>query len=370
MDPLSIIYLLFATSGIIAADAALNANTVTSRIVVNDTTKRAGMTEDVATEAFTQRLSQIFATKSLLRSSNIRASNDKSFVTHLAEATRLSDLQAGFQDLLGLDPVRVTGVLLEEDGRLVFRALCSGDQVACTVRLPINPGETPMELLRRGALSTAAQLDPYHTAVALLDPEEGEPDSVRARAILEARLNALPKLPLSEKRALVLNLLGIVELLEDKKDAAAERFAAAVAAWPAFRIARLNHAFVDVERDDYHAALAVLSSSIREDSDPRTSATEHVIAGVAYWALGRHDEAAREFQTAVKVHPQNVGAYLYHAEMLDELGAREEATRLRRIGEQNQSGFDNYAELATLYFWMNKNEDQPLKRRKSGVVLQ
>ena len=369
MDPLSLLYLLIATSGIIAADAALNANTVTSRIVVNESSKRAGLTEDVATEAFTQRLSQIFATKSLLRASSVRASNDKSIVTHLAEAARLSDVQAGFQDLLGLDPIRVTGVVLEESGGLVFRALCNGRNVACVVRLPITPGETPMDLLHRGAFETAAQLDPYQTAVALLDPEEGEPDPVRARAILEQRLAALPKLPESWQRALAFNLLGVLELLEDKKDVAAERFADAVKAWPAFPIAHLNAAMVHVERDDYAGALAVLAAMpASANDDPRLAAARHVIAGVALWALKRHDAAAAEFNAAAKVFPGTVDAHLYHADMLAELGRPEEAARQRRMGEQNQAAFDNYAELATLYFWMNKDDDQPLKRRKSGLV--
>lgn len=369
LDPLSLLYALLLTSGIVAADAAVNANTITSRIVVNETMKRTGLTEEAATQAFTQRLSQIFAQKSLLRSASVRASTSKSFVSHIAHAARLEDVQAAFQDLIGLETVQVTGMVLEEGGRQTFQALCSGREVRCDIRLERKEAETSLDFLRRGAMAAAAQIDPYHAAVAVLDPDDGAPDPVLARAILEKRLAALPDLPVSEPRALALNLLGIVELLDNRKDEAEKRFRAALATSPRKRFAQLNLAFVLVERDDYEGARAVARDILTNPGDDiRVASAAGVISGVANWALKRYAEAERDFALAARRLPDATDAYLYWADMLDELGRPADAAEKRRIGRQNQATFDNYAEIALLYFWLNKNDNQPLRLRKSGLV--
>lgn len=369
MDLFSIIYVALLASGIIAADAAVNANTLTSRVVVGETVKRAGLPEDVATQIFTERLADIFATKSLLRPANARASTSKTFVTHLAHAARLEEVQAAFQDLIGLDPIHVTGVLLEENGRLVFAATCGGRATRCDVRIDRLAAETPMDMLRRAAMQVAMQVDPYHAAIALLDPTEGAPDPKLARAVLEKRLDILPDLPVSEPRALVHNLLGIVDLYDNRRQEAARRFEDAIRLSPDLLAAQLNLAFVRIELDDYDGAAALARRIIaRSRSDNHVAAAAHVIAGVADWARRRHPEAEAQFRQATIILPTSTDAYLYWADMLDELGRTEEASQKRVTGRQNQASFDNYAEFALLYFWLNKEDKQPLKLRKSGLV--
>lgn len=369
MDLFSILYVALLASGIIAADAAVNANTLTSRIVVSEAVKRAGLPDDVATQIFTERMAEIFATKSLLRPANARASTSKTFVTHLAHAARLEEVQAAFQDLVGLDPIHVTGVLMEEGGRLSFSAYCAGRAMRCEVKLDRMADETPMELLRRAALSVAMQMDPYHAAIALLDPNDGPPDPKLAREVLERRLEVLPKLPLSEPRALVLNLLGIVDLFDDRKREAARRFQEAIHLAPDQLAAQLNLAFARIEFDDYDGAAALAQQILaRPRLDKHVAAAAHVIAGVADWARRRYPEAEAQFRQATVILPTSTDAYLYWADMLNELGLDVDAEQKRLIGRQNEATFDNYAEFALLYFWLNKDDKQPLKLRKSGLV--
>ena len=52
--------------------------------------------------------------------------------------------------------------------------------------------------------------------------------------------------------------------------------------------------------------------------------------------------------------------------MLVEMGRAEEGRKKIRQGEANQAAFDNFAEVAMLYFWLTDKDDTPLTRRPRG----
>ena len=57
--------------------------------------------------------------------------------------------------------------------------------------------------------------------------------------------------------------------------------------------------------------------------------------------------------------------------MLTEIGRTEEGAKKTRQGEINLTYFENYPEVAQLYFWLTVEDNVPLQRRprgKSGSV--
>ncbi len=54
--------------------------------------------------------------------------------------------------------------------------------------------------------------------------------------------------------------------------------------------------------------------------------------------------------------------------MLRERGRIADALALEDIARVNALTFDNYPEVANLFFWMNPKDNQPLQRRASRVV--
>jgi hypothetical protein len=50
-------------------------------------------------------------------------------------------------------------------------------------------------------------------------------------------------------------------------------------------------------------------------------------------------------------------------------GKKAEAREMYTKALANTRYFENYPEVASLYFWLNEKADQPLKRRKSALDI-
>jgi hypothetical protein len=94
----------------------------------------------------------------------------------------------------------------------------------------------------------------------------------------------------------------------------------------------------------------------------------HSTIGVARWGLGDLDGAEASFRAAVRAFPQSEAAHVYWARLTRERGRVAEADALEAIATVNALTFDNYPEVATLFFWMSPTDNQPLQRRASGIA--
>ncbi|MBM3547722.1 MAG: hypothetical protein FJX54_12280 [Alphaproteobacteria bacterium] len=370
LDLTSLIYALIVGFGIFGLDAAWNANTVRTDFTVSDTLGSAGVKPEFATVVFSRELEGVFAVSSLVKAPQVRSSHDKTFVSILAESVGLGNATAAFQDLFGLHPVKILSTLTTEGTLPRLEIVCeAGVRGTFYLSLEARESETAVSLIRRGAIEAAARLDPYHTALYLLDPPVGEPDTPKARRVLDEAIAVQVAIPVNPIRGRFHNLRGIVALLEEDKEAAASFFEKAILDDPNLAAGHLNLAFTRVEQDRYADAGMIVRHILqtrRKGLQPALLASANTINGVVAWSQKDYQAAGKHFQAATAVEPGVTDAYIYWGRMLIESGSVEEGRRRIRQGEANQAEFENYAEIALLYFWLTETDNQPLTRRPRG----
>jgi Tfp pilus assembly protein PilF len=88
-------------------------------------------------------------------------------------------------------------------------------------------------------------------------------------------------------------------------------------------------------------------------ANPAVISTAYMTQAVALLGLNRPREADVLLDKALVVNPENSSAWYYRAAaraMIDDL---EGSARMRRNAFQTNDSFENYAEVATLYFLLN-----------------
>lgn len=162
----TIAYLAGMTLALLGADSYLNADTARFEVHVHPGAQPAGYTEVVAARMIDHELRRIFDASSVMRVPHVRIQSDNSFVSVVAKAVRVDQLQYAVQDLLRLDPLTIrvaiypppspeAGVVLH-----AFGSRPSGDTFDITV--PGVRGDARASL-HAIAAATALAVDPYHT---------------------------------------------------------------------------------------------------------------------------------------------------------------------------------------------------------------
>ena len=369
LDLTSLIYALVVGFGIFGLDAAWNAGTVKTDVQISRTLDTAGIRPEFATVVFDRELREVFSTPSLVKAPAVRSSHDRTFVSIMAESIGLKNATAAFQDLFGLHPVKIVATLTTESTLPRLEVVAEGERGSFYLSLEAETGETAVSLIRRGAIAVATRLDPYHTALYHLDPPAGDPDVALAKRLLDEAIAAHAPTPINAIRGQFRNLRGIVALLEEDKAAAAKLFEKAIADDPNLTTARLNLAFTRVEQHRYADAEMITRHILqtRQKGLPMALVSAaNTIGGVVAWSQKDYQAAERFFAAAVDAEPTVTDANIYWGRMLTEAGRAEEGRKRIRQGEANQSSFENYAEVATLYFWLTEKDNMPLQRRPRG----
>lgn len=370
LDLTSLVYALVVGFGIFGLDAVWNATTVKTDFIVSDTLGSAGIRPEFASVVFAREMEAVFSTVSLVRAPSVRSSQDKTFVTILADSIGFKNATAAFQDLFGMEPVAIMATLTSEGSLPRLEVVGeAGARGTFYLSLEAEAGEQTVSLIRRGAVEAATHLDPYHTALYLLDPPAGDPDVERGRRVLDRALAAQGGGAISPDRARLRNLRGIVALLDDDKTLAATLFEQSISDDPELASAHLNLAFTRVEQDRY-ADAAMIARHVLEvrhrELRPELVASAHSVNGIVAWQQGQYQAAERHFAAAVKAVPAISDAYYYWGRMLNSIGRTEEGAQKIRQGEINLAYFENYPEVAQLYFWMTVEDNVPLQRRPRG----
>jgi tetratricopeptide (TPR) repeat protein len=367
MDPTSIALGLAMVFGLIGADAVMNANTIGVQITVPAQVAQAGMTREFAEDVFANEVHRINRVRSLLEPPTVRSSSEPTVVGVLAKSLNLDDFTFALQDLLGLGPVRLSGaVLTGPTGQRLLMTASSSAVGPFTVDVR---GEADTDaLLRRGAFAAMQRLQPYraalHRFVELSD--EGGTDFAEVQGVLERELGRPARPETVAQRAFMHNLLGIIGLMRNDLDLAERGFQAAIETKPDFGVGHLNLAFLRVHQDRYDESIAAVRRLLGGQGRPAIgplAAGAHITWGVAAWGLGQRQEAARLFEQATRDYPGTTHAYEYWALLLRELGREAEADEKARIGAANEPFFENFPEVAMLYFWLDPHDQVPLRRR-------
>lgn len=407
MDPATLaalytaLYTAIATVGLVATDTYVNANTMYLQTTVAGSVAEEGYEPSVVDGIFIAEIKKITSTPSLVVAPVIQSSKSKPVSAALAEAAGLESALIAIQSLMGVIPPKLVASVIAEDPKKrvqVVQTAASGAVAEHVVgeesdlKLVLT-GYDPQtgyfyatiegrtadedvdELIREAAFEAVLKLEPY--LAMLFDvsrrAEQGQ-DLAPARALLDKAITSLPDEAVHGHRALLQNLRGIMALLEQNQVMARADFQKAIAMDPRQSVGYLNLAFLDVHEDRFGDAIRNVEKVIYPEywpmtADPVLRATGHIIKGVAETELGRYADAGASFRRAVALNPESSEAYVYWARMLRKAGRAAEAEQKVALARRNAVFFENFPEMALLYFWLSEQGDAPLQRRLSVVEV-
>ena len=399
MDPatLTAIYAVLATFGLVVTDTYFNANTMYLDTTVAEAVVEEGYKPSVVDGIFISEVKKITKTPSLVAAPTIQSSKTKPVSAALAEFAGLESALGALHSLMGIVPPKmVTSVIVEDQTKRVqvvgnapaggigeyvvaeqmkLKLVLTGyDPKSGYFDIEVN-GHTEEDdfdhLIRDAAFEAVLKLDPYLALLYDVNSRAAAGEDLSGtRALIDKKLEALPASDTHQHRALIENLRGIVALLDNDPVAGRAYFLRAMASNPRQPVGFLNCAFLDVHEDRFEEALKNVEKVIHPTYWPMTSnpallASAYVIKGAAETELKRFKSAEESFRKAASLHPESSEVFVYWARMLKNSGRPAEADRKLAQARQNSMYFENYPEMALLYFWLTEQGTQPLKRRTS-----
>ncbi len=405
MDPTTLaalytaLYTALATVGLVATDTYVNANTMYLDATVAEGVSKEGYEPSVVEGIFIAEVKKITSTPSLVAAPVIKSSKTKPVSAAIAEAAGLGSALGAIQGLMGVIPPSLVASVIAEDATKRVQVVKTsadgavaehvvGQEAALKLVLTGYDPQTGYfyltvegrtadedvdELIREAAFESVLQLEPYLAMLFDLSrrAEAGE-DLAPARIRIEKAIASQPTALRHGNRALLENLRGILALLEQNQVMARREFAQSISSDPEQPIGYLNLAFLDVHEDRYQDAIRTVEKVIYPSYWPLTGdrvllATGHIIKGVAETEMGRYRDAERSFAEAVRLNPQSSEVYVYWARMLRKSGRAAEAAEKFEMARANSIYFENFPEMALLYFWLTEQGQQPLERRLGMV---
>lgn len=397
MDPatLTALYFLLGSLGLVVTDTYFNANTMYLDTTVADSVKEEGYEPEVVNGIFISEVKKITKTPSLVKAPTIQSSAAKPVSAALAEAAGLESALGALHSLMGVVPPKMVASVIAEDQaqrvQTVGNAPVGGagnyvvgeEKTLKLILTGYDPNNGYFDigveghsedddldhLVRDAAFKAVLQLDPY---LALLydvnrRAAAGE-DLAPVRALIDKEIAEAPEALVHQHRALMENLRGVVALLDRDQVAARRYFLSAQASNPQQPIGFLNCAFLDVHEDRFEEALKNVEKVIHPTYWPLTGnqtllSSAYTIKGAAETEMGRFRDAEASFQKAASLNPQSSEVYVYWSRMLKKSARPAEAERKIVQARQNSMYFENYPEMALLYFWLTEAGNQPLQRR-------
>ncbi len=368
MDITALAAALLVAFGLLTADAVMNFDNVAVEVVAPPRSDKVSIDEATLEQVFENELHAVGDTKSLVDPPEIRAHRKQGVALALAEAARVEGVARALQTEMGYAPDRLRLALYLQNGAL--RGLITGyGRSHGSFEQMFAPAEDEAlpTFVRRTAFWGASQLAPYSAALYLLQRHASNKDFTDVLALADQEEAKLPPTPVNRQRSLYRNLRGIVAMFQGEPKSARAAFAAAVSADGSNPAAVLNLAFAEVEVDEYQQAAERMEHLIQEAPPANT-----VLLATAYmtWAaaeMGLRDVARADvlLAKALQIYPTSATGYDLWAEAKELQGDHAGAAALHRKAlEATADAFENYAEIAALYFHLSWQDNQPVTRNK------
>jgi tetratricopeptide (TPR) repeat protein len=368
MDLTTLAAAIMVALGLMAADATLSSDKVIVDVAVPESYTKAGISTEIVEALYLTEIQHIIDTPSVVPPPAIHGTREKSLSSSLAETLKLGEVGAAVQRMMGYNPthIRASVIVEQETTKFIVVETTAGGK-SFEITLEQRPDETVVQLIKRGALETMFQLEPYLALVHALQTAQTPAELSKVRKAIKQRQEKLPNTPLSTPRSQYENLRGIIALLDNDVDGAAENFGAAAASDPRNVVALLNLGFLECQRDHNAEGERI----IRRIIEPAPLTRQPVLLAAAYmtWAcnlMGMKDFKRADFVLAqsILVYPQTSSAYELWADLKEETGNAGEAQQLRRKARENSIYFENFAEVAMLYFELSWREKESLRRSR------
>jgi tetratricopeptide (TPR) repeat protein len=368
MDLTSLAAVLMVAFGLLSADAVLHYDNIVVEVVAPPRSEKISIDEATLDLTFENQLNAVASTESLVDPPEIHAKRRQGVGMALAELARAQGVAYALQAELGYVSDKLRLAIYLQSGTLHGFLSGNGRRYG-TFEETLEPrdNENLTDFVRRAAIVGASHIAPYTTTLYLLQQHAQDKQFDDLLALAAKAQAKLPPTPFNLQRSLYENVRGIVALFRNETKAAKAAFAAAVAADPKNPAAVLNLGFAEVEVDEYKAAAERMERFI---TAPPT--TNNILLGTAYmtWAaaeMGLRDirRADELMAKAMNVYPTSSTGFDLWAEAKELQGDHAAAVALRHKAlEATADAFENYAEVAALYFHLSWHDNVPVMRNK------
>jgi tetratricopeptide (TPR) repeat protein len=183
-------------------------------------------------------------------------------------------------------------------------------------------------------------------------------------ALAQHSMALLPPTPHSFDRALFQNTLGLVALFKNDKQGARDAFEQAMQSDPTDPVAFLNAAFTDLEFDENQRAVDRMSQLIRlaPPENKVLLSTAYMTWGAGLMGLKDLKGADHMLALAVEANPGSSSALHLWSEERELAGDKVASEHLAKKALEQTSTFENYAEVAALYFHLSWGDNEPVVR--------
>jgi tetratricopeptide (TPR) repeat protein len=370
MDLTTLTYVLLLAVGFLGVDAAMHPPDAILEAEAIGTFEKTTINVDLVNEVLNQEVDRISATPTVMTKPVIRVGRLPGLAMSVAEAMKMQSVAYALQAQLGHRPDQIKVSLYGEGGTAKILVTGTGYQrmPSFQQQLTLEPGETIVDLVRRATMVGMAHIDPYITALNEMQIHANDKDFTHAETIIKYAIAVLPPTPVNFDRSLFENLNGLIALFRGDIDAAHQWFERAEDSCPDFTVAdavtSVNSAFAEIQLNHYQEAIKHVQWLLEEKTP-----TDKVLLSTAYMTmaaaqLGLHDVngADQTIAKAIKIYPESSSAYDLWADIKREKGDAREATLMHSKALETSGSFENYSEIATLYFRLTWRDNQPVMR--------
>jgi tetratricopeptide (TPR) repeat protein len=360
------------TLAVMLAVSALGIDTVWHHKDVLMETSAAGKLDKTTLDINTMNLilkhevDRMSATQSVVTKPRIRTDKGDGIGMAIATAANMQSIAYALQSQFGYHSDQIKLALFGEDGTAKVLVTGSGSTPVATFEQLVvqEKDETVVELVRRAALVGLARIDPYIAALNLLQRHEIDRDFTHVQGLVEFAKSQLPPKPLSLDRSLLENLQGIMALFGNDPTIAHDWFKRAVTSAPDSTVALLNLSFADLQINRFQEVSDRLEGMVTRhpSQDPILLCTTYATWAASRLGLGDVNGADRLMAKAIEVYPHSAIAYNLWSDVKREKGDQEAADRMREKALEASDTFENYAEVAALYFQLAWRDRQPVLR--------
>ena len=371
MDLTTLTYILIGVIAFLGFDAAMHTPDAIIEAEVVGSFDKTTINSTLANDLVTEEVYRISATPTVMTQPVIRVGRLEGLAMSLAESMKLQAVAYAFQGQLGykLDQIKIS--LFGEGGTAKALITGTGRQRMTTFKdqVTLQPDETITSLLERAAVVAMTHVDPYLTALSEMQRHAEDKDFRNVETIITYATASQPPSPVNFQRCLFENLTGLLALFKADATTAHDWFERAEASCPdessANAVVVLNLAFADLQLDRDAEAVRHLEHLLH-DAPP----TDSVLLSTTYMTLAAGllgsthdvDGADQAIAKAIQIYPEGSTAYELWADIKREKGEPAASDRLHMKALENSIYFENYSEIAALYFRLAWRENQPVMR--------
>jgi tetratricopeptide (TPR) repeat protein len=366
LDLTTLTYIVILLFGFLGVDAVVHHPDVILEAQASGTFEKTTISVDLVDDVLRQEVERISATPTIMTKPVIRVGRLEGLAMSVSEALKMQALAYALQAQVGYRPDEIKLSLYAEGGTAKVLVSGTGHKRMASFQqlLTLEPGETVIALVQRASVIGMAHIDPYITALSEVQSHADDKDFSDAETVIRFALAGLPPTPVNFDRSLFENLNGIIALFRGDAKTADQWFERAGRSSPDNVVAQLNSAFADMQLDLDEVAVNRVEALLLDHLP-----TDRILLATAYMTLaaaqlGTHDAAAadRTIAKAIEADPEGSSNYDLWADIKLEMGQELQADALRRKALENSDSFENYSEIAALYFRLAWRDHQPVMR--------